>query len=509
MSERYEREDSRPSSQPEKIDLLHIVADFLYGLKKLWVLLLVVVVACTLRSYFATSSSYTPSYVASATMSVTTVSGGGGYMDSKSAEQMATVFPYVLTSGVLADVVADYMGLDALPGSVSVTAEEGTNLLTVSATSSDPQAAYDLLHAMIECYPQVGEFVFGQTTLEILDETGVPTDTQKEVVIRGSYKRGAVQGLVLALVILCVYVLSHRTVQSTDQLKKQVNLSRLASITYVRGKKRKKKNGAPLCILNSHVPETYLESIRKLRMRVAREMEEKGYKTLMVTSSVPGEGKTTIAANLAVALARQGKKVILVDCDARNPSLAHVLGSTDEHPSLGQVLRGEAELDTALCDVSVDSSNVLRVLYGGKPSKADALLLGRTQMEELIGKLREQADIVILDTAPAQLLADASLMARYVDAALYVVRYDYTKMKRIRAGIQALDVSGIHMLGYVFNSDQSAKGKRHSRGYDYGYGYGYGYGRYWRYSHYSHYAQQDKMRQTGKQQDGSGRVIKN
>ena len=64
MSERYEREDSRPSSQPEKIDLLHIVADFLYGLKKLWVLLLVVVVACTLRSYFATSSSYTPSYVA-------------------------------------------------------------------------------------------------------------------------------------------------------------------------------------------------------------------------------------------------------------------------------------------------------------------------------------------------------------------------------------------------------------------------------------------------------------
>ena len=120
-----------------------------------------------------------------------------------------------------------------------------------------------------------------------------------------------------------------------------------------------------LAIIDTTVMEDLyllLESIRKLRMRVAREMEEKGYKTLMVTSSVPGEGKTTIAANLAVALARQGKKVILVDCDARNPSLAHVLRRTAEHPGLGQVMRGEGELDTALGDVSGDSSNVLRVL---------------------------------------------------------------------------------------------------------------------------------------------------
>ncbi len=501
MSERYEREDIHLSSQPEKIDLLHIVTDVLYGLKKLWVLLLAVVAACILLCYFITRSSYTPQYVASATVSVGTIRSNG-YMDPKSTEQIATIFPYVLTSSALADVVANYMQVDTLPGRVQVAAEEDTNLLTISVTSLDPHAAYDLLHAMIECYPQVGEFVFGQTNLEILDETGVPTDTQRAAAIRGAYKQGAVQGIALAAVILCVYVLAHRTVQSTDQMKKQVNLNRLASITYVQRKKRKNKPDAPLCLLHSHLPEAYLESLRKLRMRVSREMEDYGYKTLLVTSSVPGEGKTTIAANLAIALARQGKKVILLDCDIRSPALASVMGSTHEHPGLGQVLCGKTTLDEALCEVNADESNTLKVLYGGKPNKVDAMLLGRTQMEDLIAKLREQADIVILDTTPAQLLADASLMARYVDAALYVVRYDYAKMEHVRAGIQSLDASGIHMLGYVFNSDQSAKGKRHSRGYNYG--SDYNYGNYWRYGHSNRYTQPD----TGKQQDDSGRILK-
>ena len=116
------------------------------------------------------------------------------------------------------------MGMDHLPGSISVKAEEGTNLLTMSASSDDPQMAYNLLHAVIDNYPAVGEFVFGETRLEILDETGIPSDVQREDVIRGSYKRGALQGAVIGFAILCIYVVAHRTVKSKDKLKRQVNL---------------------------------------------------------------------------------------------------------------------------------------------------------------------------------------------------------------------------------------------------------------------------------------------
>lgn len=499
MSDRSEAAENKQAQEIEKIDIINIVADFLYGLKKLWLVILILIIVCALRSYFATSFSYTPRYVASATMSVTTSSGGGSYMDTESAQQMAEVFPYVLTSGVLEDVVADAMGMDYLPGSISVQAEEGTNLLTMSASADDPQVAYNLLHAVIDNYPAVGEFVFGETRLQILDETGIPSDVQREEVIRGSYKRGALQGAIIGFGILCIYVLAHRTVKSKDKLKKQVNLKDLGSLPFVRIKKRKKQQEHPLCILDERISLTYLEAVRKLRIRVMKEIEEKKIKTILVTSSIPGEGKTTISANLAIALARQGKKVILVDCDPRNPSVAEVLGEEEIHPGIGAVLRGEVKLSDAFTSVKVADDCHLTVMFGGEPSKDDAVLLGRRQMKGFIEEVQKEADVVVLDTAPAELLVDASLMARYVDAALYVVRYDYTKMNRIRAGIQSLSMSGIQMLGFVFNGDRSEKERR------YGYGYSYGYRRYGSYGHYGRYG---RLKDTGKMEDESGRVIK-
>lgn len=502
MSNRSEAAENKQAQEIEKIDIINVVADFLYGLKKLWLVILILIIACALRSYFATSFSYTPQYVASATMSVTTSSGGGSYMDTESAQQMAEVFPYVLTSGVLEDVVADAMGMDHLPGSISVEAEEGTNLLTISASSDDPQMAYNLLHAVIDNYPAVGEFVFGETRLEILDETGIPSDVQREDVIRGSYKRGALQGAVIGFVILCIYVVAHRTVKSKDKLKRQVNLQDLGSLPFVRVKKRRKQQEHPLCILDERISLTYLEAVRKLRIRVLKEIEDKKIKTILVTSSIPGEGKTTISANLAIALARQGKKVILVDCDPRNPSVAEIFGEEQEHPGIGAVLRGDVKISDAFTRVKVGDGSYLTVMFGGEPNKDDAALLGRRQMKAFVEAVQKEADVVVLDTAPAELLVDASLMARYVDAALYVVRYDYTKMNRIRAGIQSLSMSGIQMLGFVFNSDRSAKEKR------YGYGYSYGYRRYGSYGHYGHYGRYGRLKDTGKMEDESGRVIK-
>lgn len=505
MSENRERtENSKKIDEQEKIDIISLLDDFAGGLKKLWLLILVLIIVCALRSYFATSFTYTPQYVASATMSVTTPSGGGGYIDAESARQMAEVFPYVLTSGVLEDVVAEEMGLESLPGSISVEAEEGTNLLTMSVSSNDPQMAYNLLHAVIDYYPEVAVFVFGETRLEILDETGIPSDVQREEVIRGSYKRGALQGAVIGLVILCFYVVLHKTVKSKDKLKKQINLPDLGTIPFVRVKKRRTQTVHNLCILNDRIPDSYLEAVKKLRIRVLKEMEDNQMKTLLVTSSIPGEGKTTVSVNLAISFARQGKKVILADCDPRNPSIAGLLGDEGEHPGLGEVLRGKVKPEEAMTKFEVSDDKYMMILFGGESNTEDAALLGSKRMKSLIHAFEQQADIVILDTAPAELLADASVMARYVDAALYVVCYDYTKMQKIREGVQALDMSGIHMCGYVFNGDKKADRGR----YGYGYGYGYGYSRYGHYSHYGHYGRRGRLKDTGRMEDESGRVIK-
>ena len=498
MSDRIESTEKERIEETEKIDIISLAGDFLYGLKKLWLLILVMTLAGAGISYFRTSYTYTPQYVASATMSVT--APGGQYIGAQTASQMAEVFPYILTSGVLEDVVAREMGMDSVPGSISATAEEGTNLLTMSVTSDDPQMAYDILHTVIDCYPEVAEFVLGNTSLTILDETGVPSDTQKEVVVRGSYRRGAVMGAGAGLVILCLYILLKKTVKSKDKLKSQINLPDMGSLPYIRNKKRKKKpEQNKVSLINARTPASYQEAMRRLRIRVLKEVEENQTKTIMVTSSIPGEGKTTVAVNLAISLVRQGKKVVLVDCDLRNPSIADFLGITEQRPGIDSVLHKKAAVTDVLTEIDVNGENKLTLLLGEEEEKTYISLLGSKRMEGLIAELKNMADVVILDTAPAQLLADAALMARFVDAALYVIRYDYTKMYKIREGIQALAMSKIKMLGYVFNCDRnSGDGK-------YGYGYGYGYRRYGSYGHYGRYRDTGKR---DKKEDLSGRVIK-
>ena len=503
MSENVKEIENKNTPEIEKIDIFNLIASFWNGLKKLWLLMVVIIIVCTLRSYFATSFSYTPQYVASATVSVTTP--GGSYNNIESAQEMASVFPYILTSGVLEDVVMNDMGMDHLPGTISVEAEEGMNMLTISVSSDDPQLAYETLTSVIKNYPEVAEFIFGETNLQILDETGIPSDTRKEVVIRGSYRRGALQGIVISAALLCLYVFLKRTVRTKEQLNKRINLHDLGSLPYVKTKKRKNEKFNNLCILNERIAPAYEEAVRRLRIRVMREAENQGGGVIMVTSSVPGEGKTTIAVNLAVALARQGKSVILADCDPRNPSVAGVMNNTGKYPGIGAVLREKSPLKQALSDSGIADAD-LQVLFGGEPNTDDASLLGSRKMEEVIEVLRGRADYVILDTAPAELLADASQLAKFVDSVLYVIRCDYTKMNKIRAGIETLTMRNVNIMGYVFNGDVNQKLNR----YGYGYGYGYGsYGSYGRYGHYGSYGRYGKKhKDTGKMQDDSGRVIK-
>ena len=148
MSENREGIEKKEIDEAEKIDIMNLAADILNAVRRLWGLLLVLLLVCPLRSYFATSFSYTPQYVASATVSVTTP--GGGYTNVQSAQDMAEIFPYILTSGVLKDVVAQDMGLDYLPGQITVEAEEGMNMMTISVSGSDPQMAYNILQSVIK-----------------------------------------------------------------------------------------------------------------------------------------------------------------------------------------------------------------------------------------------------------------------------------------------------------------------------------------------------------------------
>ena len=160
----------------DMIDIKAFLLDFFHSFKRLWWLVLALIAAAMLLSYFRVSRSYSPSYVAEATVSVELVNGGS-YANRNTAEQMGLIFPYILNSGVLSNVIAEDLQRSSVPGSIRAECIKGTNLLTISVSGYDPELSYNVLQSVLRNYPEVAQYVVGQTKLTVIDDRGIPTDT--------------------------------------------------------------------------------------------------------------------------------------------------------------------------------------------------------------------------------------------------------------------------------------------------------------------------------------------
>ena len=463
---------SESTNELGKLDITNFVDSFFYSLRKLWIIVLILALATGSYSYFRTRDSYVPAYKAEATVAVYS-SDDGTSANSRSAQQLGTVFPYILTSGVLKDVIMEDMGVTSLPSKIQVTNVSGTNLLTISVSSGDPNLSYRTLLSIIKNYPKVAEYVVGYSVMEIIDDSGIPTDSGKAVAVRGNAMKGAAIGFVLGLCIVFLHMLMYRTVRTVKDVRSFSTIDHLGTLPIYKKKKRKDTTSS-INILEHNVQQDYLEAMRLIRTRVMRKLEKSGHKVLMVTSSVPGEGKSTIAANLAISLAGKNKNVVLIDCDLRNPSLQEIFKISENHLGFMEVYDGEVSLEDAIVSFRRHGIN-LDILFGSpeRPT-SHSEILDSEKTGEIIERLKNTADIVILDTPPSALLVDAMLVAKYVDEAIYVIMSDYARASVVAGGLSELKNTGVEICGFVLNGSKSSSG---------GYGYhSYGYG-----SHYYGY----------------------
>ena len=465
----------------EKIDIGILIENFLRAFLQLWWIFVIVISVYSSICFFKAKASYSPYYKASATF-VITMNQAGVYSDSyynaATAEQMAKTFPYILNSGILQKVVAEDLGLSYVPGSISAVAMENQNLFELSVTGSDPQQIYDVLQSVIENYPVVAEYVIGDTQLHILDETGVPTEAENQPDFMPAAKVGAKNAAIVCLVILILFAFSRNTVRSEEDLKKMLNIKCLGSIPVARFKKRTGVDSERVLIDNKKIPQVFIESVRTLRMRALKECNSKGSKVLIVTSSMPGEGKSTVTVNLALSLAQKEYKVVLLDGDLRHPSLAKTLGINKDYYGYGfhDVIMGAVSLEQAL--VPYKKTGV-SLLLGTSALETTERLLSKRTTQQVIEEAAASADFVIIDTPPTGMLADAAILAKYADSAVFVVRQDGVRKDRVLEAVQNLSETGIHMAGCVLNCAKAGLSShgRSKYGYSYGHGaYGYGYG---------------------------------
>lgn len=470
---------SRLNNEYIEIDLSQLFRDVWKGIRNYgWLLLAMMSILGTI-GFFIARSLYTPYYEAYTTFTVNTVSTVN--FNSRNQKNTVTnkigqIFPYILTSDALQSLVLEDMGYESIeefPAQIKASVVRDTNLVTLTVQSEDPQISYDVLRAVLRNYPSISEVAIGDVSLKQMDESGFPTEPANTPGSRKAAAIGMLLGLAAFLGYFAMRSALKTTIRSEEELTRTFNTEYLGNLPSVVFKKRSRQQDPLIAIDADGIPFSFVEAVRTIRHRVEREAQKNGAKTILVTSTLQAEGKTTTATNLAIALANHQNNVLLIDGDLRNPSIVAALGLPESQYGMGDLLSGKCQIDDVL--VPYKDRKHLTIIPGGKPVENPIPLWGSSAAQKLITQLRDRYDYIIIDAPPSAIVSDASLIARYTDGCVYVVRQDYAGIDSLREGMEMFSGTGCKLLGCILNHAEAG-----GSGYGYGrYGYGrYGYGRY-------------------------------
>jgi capsular exopolysaccharide synthesis family protein len=377
----------------------------------------------------------------------------------------STVAAFAQTPPVVAAAVEE-AGLPA-GTSVGVSAsapEEGAAFVNIRVSDEVPEIA----QAVAEAYPAVlGPQLFdlGQLSsadaveFRVITPPGLPSRPSSPDPVR-NLGIAALVGLALGLAAVFVReALDHR-VRDVDEIESEHELPVLAVVPHV--------DHASRVPARSHPSSSRAEAYRKVRANLLFAGPRGLPKSILVTSPNPGEGKTSLVANLAVVAQRAGQRVVIVDADLRRPMLGTYL--LDEKPEVGVVdyLKGRA----GLADVIVEAAPGLAIVAAGRLPSNPSELIGSTRFSTLISDLEARYDLVIVDGPPVLPVADAIQLGARVEGVVLGARAASTSRTELRRAREGLERVGASILGVVLvgaASGDDSYGYR-SRSYRYGYG---------------------------------------
>ncbi len=450
-------EEQTQNQNYEPIDITVFFEDFFKILRRKWLFLVMAVILGAAGYALVKNHTYVPYFTASSTYAITTSADSqntDSYYDDALAMQMSKTFPYILTSDIFRSQVGAELGTGYVPGQIRVSVMENTNFLTISVTDTDPQRAYQTLQAVLKTAPELTESVVGKIYMELMDESSLPAVADNPKNLKADALKGGMAGGFAGVCLLILLAFTNRTIRREEDCLKRINTKCLGSVPRVKLKVRSKKVEQHLNILKKNPDPDLVEAFRIIRNKLERRAGQNHIQTILVTSTLPGEGKSTIAVNMALSLAQTGKRVALIDCDLRNPSDRAILDAP-EGPGLIDFLKGNAKI--AECIVSGQELQrkglPLLFLRGGNAVKDASGYLSRDWMKKLVLTLKQQVDYVILDVGPVGLMTDASILAQYAEGAVFVVKKDFTKVDKILEAMEQLADSEIEMLGCILNDD--------------------------------------------------------
>ncbi|MNC02931.1 Tyrosine-protein kinase ptk [compost metagenome] len=294
----------------------------------------------------------------------------------------------------------------------------------------------------------------------VVDQSVVPTQPikpQKSLIISMAGILALMAGIGLSLLLEML----NNTFKGAEEVEAKLNLPVLGILPLVKNKHRSQIAS----LFSSNEDKSFSESIRTIRTSLVLSGMSDPHRILVVTSSIPGEGKSTVAANLAYAFG-QMEKVLLVDADLRRPTLAKNFKFPVGTPGLANLIAGTAKVDE--CIKTIEG---IDMLCAGAVPPNPLELLSSERFTKLIEQLKDSYDRVIIDSPPIQAVSDATILAIHADAQIYVIKSESTSVPLARRGVGQLLQSNSPVTGVVLNQVDIKKAQKH--GYHYGGYYDY------------------------------------
>lgn len=450
-----------------QIDLISMLKD----IAKEWWAILLLSLAVALFADIWVNATYQPEYKTSTTFVVTAKGMNTNvYQNLNSTQQQAQQFTEILDSNVLKKKVAQDLNMSSLNIDSSVDLVPETNLITLSVKAGTAVESYRILQSIMKNYNTVSDYAIKNVIIETIQSPAVsmaPVNPLNE-------KKTMVIAFIAAVAVLMVLVAGisylRDTIKNPKDVTSKLDTRLLGSIYHEKKSKslklRKKKEFVSMLISNPLRSFQYAESNKMMASRVRSYLDKENAKTLLVTSVMENEGKSTVAANLALGLAQEGNRVMLIDCDFRKPAQYKIFDMEGKNgDDLGKVLTGKAGTENLIRNWN--DTNLYMILNRTSSNSIEAMLKSTT-LRQIVGFCRQNMDYVIIDTSPLALVSDTEELAQMADASVLVVRQDTVLTKDINDAIDILNNTRGKVLGCVLNDASSSQITGSTAHYGYG-----------------------------------------
>lgn len=450
-------------------DLIMKLACMISYVLKRWKIIVLIALIGAMGFDTVRTLMYHPRYQAS--VSATLGSEQNTYSQLDTTQAYIRSLSYIFNGQNVQSYLQERLGNEDSTLTCSVNSVNDTNVVNISVQADTRRDAWFGLQYVLDWYRTNGDkyhfnYDLNVTQTNPISEAPISANSH----VRNLMMGGIGGGVFIAAVLLLLAYFSD-TIKTPAEITTRIDcrmLARLPKEHKRRGIRFWKKNREALLITSLKTSFRYKEAVKKLRSRIEESSRKHGYQTIMVTSVMENEGKSSIAANLAISLAKGGHRVLMIDADIRKPSLDRILNMDTEH-SLNAALLGKDWKK----EVMQSERFHMDVLCSIQDLENAEKLLSSEQMKKLLEEAKQSYEFVIVDTSPAAGLSDPLIISEHCDASLLVIRQNLAGARRINDTIDRLVTVRNNLIGCIYNgavfdplSEQKA------------YGYRYRYNRY-------------------------------